>query len=51
MFTFLVTQSLKNRFLVLALAAVLVIYGAFTLTRLIMSWWVRWKRPQRLQIA
>ncbi|MBC7150950.1 MAG: efflux RND transporter permease subunit [Rhizobium sp.] len=34
MFNFLVTQSLKNRLFVLAIAAVLMIYGAFTATRL-----------------
>ncbi|MGR6466717.1 efflux RND transporter permease subunit [Rhizobium sp. PAMB 3182] len=34
MFNFLVTQSLKNRLFVLAIAAVLMIYGAFTVTRL-----------------
>ena len=34
MFNFLVTQSLKNRFLVLAVAAILVLYGGFTVTKL-----------------
>jgi HME family heavy-metal exporter len=34
MFNFLVTQSLKNRLLVLALAAVLIVFGAFTVTKL-----------------
>ena len=34
MFTFLVTQSLRNRLIVLAIAAVLILYGAFTVTKL-----------------
>lgn len=34
MFNFLVTQSLKSRLFVLAIAAVLVVYGAFTVTKL-----------------
>jgi HME family heavy-metal exporter len=34
MFNFLVTQSLRNRLFVLAIAAVLVLYGALTVTRL-----------------
>ena len=34
MFSFLVGQSVRNRFLILALAGVLVLYGAFAVTRL-----------------
>ncbi|CAM3146256.1 Cobalt-zinc-cadmium resistance protein CzcA [Methylobacterium mesophilicum] len=34
MFNFLVTQSLRNRLIVLAVAAVLILYGAFTATKL-----------------
>jgi HME family heavy-metal exporter len=34
MFNFLVTQSLRNRFFILIIAAVLIAYGAFTATKL-----------------
>ncbi len=34
MFNFLVTQSLRNRLFVLAIAAVMVLYGALTVTPL-----------------
>ena len=34
MFAFIVSHSLRNRILVLAMAVVLVVYGAFAITRL-----------------
>ena len=34
MFTFLVTQSLRNRLLILAFSVVLVLFGVFSITRL-----------------
>ncbi len=34
MFNFLVTQSLRNRLFVVAIAALLVLYGGFTVTKL-----------------
>jgi HME family heavy-metal exporter len=34
MFRFIVTQSLRNRLLILAAAGALIIYGLFTITRL-----------------
>ena len=34
MFTFLVTQSLRNRMLILALSAALMVFGAYSVTRL-----------------
>ena len=35
----------------LGVGIITTVFTAFTLTRLIMSWWVRWQRPQRLQIS
>jgi preprotein translocase subunit SecD len=35
----------------LGVGIITTVFTAFTLTRLIVSWWVRWARPQRLQIS
>jgi heavy-metal exporter, HME family len=46
MFNFLVTQSLRNRWLVLAFAAIVVAYGAFTLPRLPVDVFPDLNKPQ-----
>jgi preprotein translocase subunit SecD len=35
----------------LGIGIVTTVFTAFTLTRLFVSWWVRYARPQRLQIS
>jgi len=35
----------------LGVGIITTVFTAFTLTRLIVSWWVRWQRPQRLLIS
>ena len=35
----------------LGIGIITTVFTAFTLTRLIVSWWVRWARPQRLVIS
>ena len=43
--------SIVAVFLALGIGIITTVFTAFTLTRLIVSWWVRWARPQRLQIS
>jgi preprotein translocase subunit SecD len=35
----------------LGIGIVTTVFTAFTLTRLIVAWWVRWVRPKQLAIA
>jgi len=37
--------------LLLHIGILTTVFTAFTLTRLIVAWWVRWTRPQHLAIA
>ena len=45
------TGPVRGFAVTLGIGIITTVFTAFTLTRLIVSWWVRWKRPQRLQIS
>jgi preprotein translocase subunit SecD len=34
----------------LGIGIITTVFTAFTVTRLIVSWWVRWRRPQHVPI-
>jgi preprotein translocase subunit SecD len=48
---FIGTGPVRGFAVTLGVGIVTTVFTAFTLTRLIMSWWVRWKRPSRLAIS
>jgi len=48
---FIGTGPVRGFAVTLGVGIITTVFTAFTLTRLIMSWWVRWARPQRLQIS
>ena len=48
---FIGTGPVRGFAVTLGIGIITTVFTAFTLTRLIVSWWVRWQRPQRLQIS
>ena len=48
---FIGTGPVRGFAVTLGIGIITTVFTAFTLTRLIVSWWVRWRRPQRLQIS
>jgi preprotein translocase subunit SecD len=48
---FIGTGPVRGFAVTLGVGIITTVFTAFTLTRLIMSWWVRWKRPTKLQIS
>src|SRR4051794_12486975 len=45
------TGPVRGFAVTLGIGILTTVFTAFTLTRLLVSWWVRWARPQRLQIS
>jgi preprotein translocase subunit SecD len=48
---FIGTGAVRGFAVTLGVGIITTVFTAFTLTRLMVSWWVRWKRPTRLQIS
>jgi preprotein translocase subunit SecD len=48
---FIGTGPVRGFAITLGVGIITTVFTAFTLTRLIMSWWVRWQRPTRLAIS
>jgi preprotein translocase subunit SecD len=48
---FIGTGPVRGFAVTLGVGIITTVFTAFTLTRLIVSWWVRWTRPQRLAIS
>jgi preprotein translocase subunit SecD len=48
---FVGTGPVRGFAVTLGIGILTTVFTAFTLTRLIVAWWVRWARPQRLAIA
>src|SRR5215212_4907266 len=48
---FIGTGPVRGFAVTLGVGIITTVFTAFTLTRLLVSWWVRWARPQRLQIS
>jgi preprotein translocase subunit SecD len=48
---FIGTGPVRGFAVTLGVGIITTVFTAFTLTRLIMSWWVRWKRPTKLAIS
>ena len=48
---FIGTGPVRGFAVTLGIGIVTTVFTAFTLTRLIVAWWVRWTRPQRLAIS
>ena len=48
---FIGTGPVRGFAVTLGIGIITTVFTAFTLTRLLVSWWVRWARPQKLQIS
>jgi preprotein translocase subunit SecD len=48
---FIGTGPVRGFAVTLGIGIITTVFTAFTLTRLIVSWWIRWQRPQKLQIS